>query len=440
MIQFMDKLVINPVSHIKGEIHLPGDKSISHRAVMLGSIAEGKTIAINFLEGEDCLATINCFKKMGVNIELKKDKKYGSHLYVKGAGLNGLKDPKSVLDVGNSGTTMRIMLGILAGQAFEIKINGDMSIQRRPMARVSEPLKQMGAKILGRQNGNFAPLTISGGNLKPIEYKLPIASAQVKSAILLAGLYAKGTTAVIEEVVSRDHTERMLGLYKASVKRNNGRIEIEGGLKLIAPEIFYIPGDISSAAYFMVAAALVEDSELLVKEVGVNPTRNGIVEVMRRMGVDIKVLDEELMFEEPKANLLVKASKGKLKAVEISGELIPRLIDEIPVIAVLATQAEGETVIKDAAELRVKESDRIATLSAELRNMGADIKETDDGMAIKGPVQLKGAHVKSHGDHRIAMALAVAAMIAEGQSVVDDAACIQTSFPQFENILKSISA
>ncbi|KPJ66737.1 3-phosphoshikimate 1-carboxyvinyltransferase, partial [candidate division WOR-1 bacterium DG_54_3] len=325
------------------------------------------------------------------------------------------------LNVGNSGTTIRLMAGILSGQPFTTQITGDESIQRRPMRRIVDPLREMGASIEGRVEGNniYAPLKISGGELSPLEYELPVASAQVKSAILLAGLFARGETMVIEKNPARDHTERMLS-------REFCGADID------------IPGDLSSASFFMVAALLIPNSELLVRKVGVNPTRTGIIDVLHRMGADLQVKDEEIISDEPRANILVRSSK--LKGIKISGEIIPRIIDEIPIIAVAATQAEGTTEIRGAEELRIKESDRISTISSELKKMGAVVKELEDGMVIKGPSALKGATVKSYGDHRVAMALAMAGLIAEGETIIEDTACIETSFPGFEKILNQIKS
>jgi 3-phosphoshikimate 1-carboxyvinyltransferase len=339
-----------------------------------------------------------------------------------------------MLDVGNSGTTIRLMSGILSGQDFVTKITGDKSIQRRPMRRVVDPLRKMGADIEGRVEGDniYAPLRISGGKLSPIEYELPVASAQVKSAVLLAGLFAEGETSVIEINPSRDHTERMLSYFGAKIRGTS----VRGNREFCGAEID-IPGDISSAAFFMVAALLAPKTDLLIREMGVNPTRTGILEVLHRMGANLEVKDEKIISEEPRANILLRNSK--LRAIKISGEIIPRIIDEIPVIAVAATQAEGLTEIRGAKELRVKESDRIATVSSELKKMGADIQELEDGMFIVGPTRLKGATVKSYGDHRVAMAMAIAGLVAEGETVIEDTACIETSFPGFEEILQKIT-
>ena len=445
----MKSLTFKSAPAIKGEISVPGDKSVSHRAVMLGAIANGETIINNFLMGEDCLATIDCFRKMGVEIEIRNP--YSEirtmNVIVKGKGLKGLAKPEGILDVGNSGTTIRLISGILAGQDFETAITGDASIQKRPMKRISEPLLRMSARIEGREESEgaggsgkeiFPPLKITGNKLRPTEYELPVASAQVKSCVLLAGLYADGETTVIEPMASRDHTERMLSYFGADIEIREDSISVRGPADLNGSEVD-VPGDISSAAYFLVAGQIVPEADLLIRDAGVNPTRDGIIEVIRRMGGKLEVVNERIMSEEPRADIKIRNPRSeirKLKGIEIGGELIPRLIDEIPVIAVLATQAKGKTIIKDAKELRVKESDRIKTISSELRKMGAKIEEKEDGMVIEGPVKLNGAKVTSYGDHRVAMALAVAALAAEGETVIENADCVETSFPGFESLLK----
>jgi 3-phosphoshikimate 1-carboxyvinyltransferase len=421
-------LHVSPARAFKGKITLPGDKSISHRAVMIGSLAGGRTKITNFLPSADCLATVECFRKLGIEINLK-----GTEVEVYGKGLRGLKPSKEMLDAGNSGTAIRLMTGILSGQPFISKITGDKSIQRRPMRRIVDPLRKMGADIEGRVEGDniYAPLKISGGELSPIEYELPVASAQVKSAVLLAGLFAEGETAVIEKNPSRDHTERMLAYFGAKIRGSR----IWGNKEFSGAEID-IPGDLSSAAFFMVAALLVPKSGLLIRDTGANPTRTGIIDILHRMGASLEVQAERIVSEEPRADILISGSK--LKAIKISGEIIPRIIDEIPIIAVAATQAEGLTEIRGARELRVKESDRIATISSELKKMGANIEELEDGMFIVGPTKLKGTNVKSYGDHRVAMAMAIAGLVAEGETIIEDTECIDTSFPGFESILRSV--
>lgn len=425
----MADLTVKACAKIRSRIVVPGDKSISHRAVMIGSLAGGRTRIRGFLPSADCLATINCLRGLGVEINVD-----GTNVEVFGRGLRGLKPPKAVLDVGNSGTTLRLLAGILAGQPFHSRISGDASIQRRPMLRIVKPLREMGANIEGKEKADniYAPLDIYGGKLSPIEYELPVASAQVKSAVLLAGLFAEGETVVHEKHHSRDHTERMLLHFGAKIRGTR----LWGNREFCGSEID-VPGDMSSAAFFMAAAALVPGSELVIRGVGLNPTRTGMIDVLHRMGAELEVKDEQILSDEPRGDLLVQGSK--LKGIRISGEIIPRIIDEIPVIAVAATQAKGTTQIRGARELRVKESDRIATIASELKKLGAVVKELDDGLIIKGPVKLKGATVKSHGDHRVAMAMAVAGLVAEGETVIEDTACIETSFPGFEGILRSIS-
>ncbi|WHZ56304.1 3-phosphoshikimate 1-carboxyvinyltransferase [Metabacillus hrfriensis] len=418
---------------LSGEIAIPGDKSISHRAVMFGALANGETVIENFLAGADCLSTIACFRQMGVEIEQD-----GAKVKVSGKGIDSLREPEELLDVGNSGTTTRLMLGILAGRPFHACIIGDESIAKRPMTRVTDPLREMGASIDGRQNGNYTPISIRGGTLKGLDYVSPVASAQVKSAILLAGLQAKNEkTRVTEPHKSRDHTERMLRAFGVEVKENDRSAEIIGGQSLKAASI-QVPGDISSAAFFLVAGAIVPDSTITLKNVGINPTRTGIIEVLKKMGADLTIKEKGSHAHEPVADLTISASE--LKGTVISGELIPRLIDEIPVIALLATQAEGETIIKDASELKVKETNRIDTVVQELKKLGADIEPTDDGMIIRGKQALRtSASVSSHGDHRIGMMLAVAALITEGEVSLSGHEAINVSYPQFFEHLNQLA-
>jgi 3-phosphoshikimate 1-carboxyvinyltransferase len=429
----MANLTVKPLRKIKTEIHVPGDKSISHRAIMIGSLANGETVIHGFLPSADCMATVDCFRRLGIDIKGDKNK-----VVVKGKGLKGLSQPKGELDVGNSGTTIRLTTGILAGQDFMSTITGDESIQRRPMLRIVNPLREMGASIEGKvKNGQvYTPLKISVGKLSSIRYELPVASAQVKSAVLLAGLFADGVTTVVEKNQARDHTERMLDYFGARIKLRGLSTQIQGKNEFDGAEID-IPGDLSSASFFMVAGLLVPNSKLSIRNVGVNPTRTGIIDVLHRMGAKLEVQDEEIVSEEPRANVV--ASSTGLSSAAISGEIIPRIIDEIPIIAVAATQAKGKTEIRDARELRVKESDRIATISSELKKLGAKIEELEDGMIIEGPTKLKGTTVKSYGDHRVAMAMAIAGLIAEGETTIEDTACIETSFPGFEKILKGLS-
>lgn len=427
-------LQIKPARTLRGTVAVPGDKSISHRAVMLGALAEGETVIENFLPGEDCLSTIDCFRKLGVEITGPED----GVVRVRGCGLYGLAEPKDILDAGNSGTTMRLMLGILAGQPFFSVITGDPSLRRRPMARVARPLVLMGAWIDGRQNGNLAPLAVRGGGLKPVDFSSPVASAQVKSAVLLAGLFAAGETAVTEPHRSRDHTERMLRQFGAAVDVSGNTVRVKGGPRLAGRKVT-VPGDISSAAFLMVAAAGIPGSDLTLAGVGVNPTRDGIIEVLREMGAGIELLNPREEGGEPVADIRVRYA-GKLSGVSVGGETIPRLIDEIPALAVAAALAEGRTEIRDAAELKVKESDRIATVAGLLAGFGAAVEELPDGLLVQGGRPLEGCVCESHGDHRIAMAAAVAGLLAAGETVVRGAECIDVSFPGFPGVLENIQA
>ncbi len=408
---------------LTGSIRIPGDKSISHRAVMLGAIAEGTTTVEGFLAGEDCLNTIECFHKLGVVIDRE-----GEHVTIEGKGWEGLKEPSELLDVGNSGTTIRLMLGLLSNLPFHTVIAGDDSIAKRPMARVTNPLREMGAQIDGRDNGRMTPLSIRGGHTKGIAYESPVASAQVKSAILLAGLRSEGVTSVTEPALSRDHTERMLEAYGVEVIRDHLTVSVRGGQTLKARHLI-VPGDISSAAFFLVAAAIVPGSKVTLERVGMNPTRSGIIDVLQQMGANITIENEQIAGGEPMADITVQFSV--LRGVEIGGDLIPRLIDEIPVIAVLATQAEGTTVIRDAEELKVKETNRIDTVVSELKKLGANIEATDDGMIITGKTSLQGGTVNSFGDHRIGMAMAIAGLITEGNVVIERSEAIAISYPNF---------
>ncbi|WP_226534850.1 3-phosphoshikimate 1-carboxyvinyltransferase [Fictibacillus halophilus] len=426
------KKQLMPIQSLNGKIKVPGDKSISHRAVMFGSIAEGKTTINGFLTGEDCLSTISCFKKLGVNI-VQKDE----HVTVEGRGISGLRQPSEDLYVGNSGTTIRLMLGILANTPFTSVLTGDDSIAKRPMNRVTKPLKQMGAEIKGNESGNKVPLHIKGGNAKGIHYHSPIASAQVKSAIILAGLEGEGTTSVTEPLKSRDHTERMLEAFGAEVKSEALTVSIEGGQQLKGTHI-EVPGDISSAAFFLVAGAIVPDSMITLQKVGLNPTRTGILDVLNDMGAQISYQNVNKEASEPYGDLVIKTSS--LKGTVIKGDVIPRLIDEIPIIALAATQAEGQTIIQDAHELRVKETDRIETVVNELKKMGAEIEATEDGMIINGKTPLKGASVQSHGDHRIGMMLSIASCVAEGETSLDQSEAVAVSYPSFFDQLNRLSA
>ncbi|MFJ7678142.1 3-phosphoshikimate 1-carboxyvinyltransferase [Peribacillus sp. NPDC097198] len=410
------------IQSLRGTIAVPGDKSISHRSIMFGALAEGVTEVTNFLPGADCLSTISCFKQLGVNIEQE-----GQLVRIEGKGFNGLTEPREVLDVGNSGTTIRLMLGILAGQDFSAVLAGDSSIAKRPMTRVVNPLREMGALIDGRKDGEYTPLSIRGGQLHGVRYQLPVASAQVKSAIILAGLQAEGETIIVEPEATRDHTERMIQQFGGKIEKDGQTIKVRGN-QLFKGTTIHVPGDISSAAFFMVAAAITKNSEVVLKNVGLNPTRTGIIEVMKAMGADITV-DLHSGEGEPAGDVTVRSSQ--LKGTTISGDLIPRLIDEIPVIALLATQAEGITSIKDASELKVKETNRIDTVANELKILGADITPTADGLIICGRKSLQGGTVTSHGDHRIGMMLAIAALITNGDVQLEDPGAIDVSYPEF---------
>lgn len=419
---------IQPCGPLRGEITVPGDKSISHRAVMLGALANGTTHITGFLMGEDCLSTIDCFRKMGVEIEITD-----SEVIVEGVGLHGLCAPEETLYTGNSGTTTRLLCGILAGQPFTATLNGDASIQKRPMGRVIKPLREMGASIEGK-NDNYCPLTLYPSELYGIEYRLPVASAQLKSAILLAGLYAEGQTTVIEPAPSRDHTERMFRALGVEVETHGSTITLEPPEDLYAVDI-RVPGDISSAAFFLVAGAIVEGSELTIRNVGVNPTRTGILDVLHEMGADISISNFH-DDAEPVCDLTVKHSM--LRGVEIGGPIIPRLIDELPVIAVAAAYAEGETVIRDAQELKVKESNRIAAMVTELKKAGVDAEETDDGMIIRGGKRPHGAAFETYKDHRIAMSLAVLALAARSACRIDEPEVVAISYPDFFHTLERL--
>ena len=416
---------------LKGEITVPGDKSISHRAVMFGALSKGTTEVTNFLQGADCISTIDCFRRLGIAIENTSEK-----IIVHGKGLHGLTKSDKILDVGNSGTTTRLISGILAGQNFETILNGDESIQSRPMKRIMEPLSLMGADIASLRDNNCAPLRIAGSPLHGIHYTSKVSSAQVKSCILLAGLYADGLTSVTEPSVSRNHTELMLRGFGANVVCRDKTAAITPDPELIGQKI-EVPGDISSAAYFIAAGLIVPGSEILVKNVGINPTRDGIIRVCQAMGADITLLNKREHGGEPVADILVRYSS--LEATTIEGEIIPTLIDELPMIAVMACFAKGTTVIKDAAELKVKESDRIAVMVDNLSRMGAHITATDDGMIIEGGFLLHGAEIDSHLDHRIAMSFAVAALASEGETTIKDADCVKISYPHFYEDLFRLS-
>ncbi|MZT66873.1 MULTISPECIES: 3-phosphoshikimate 1-carboxyvinyltransferase [Blautia] len=413
---------IKKQTNLKGTLTVPGDKSISHRAVMFGSLARGTTRISHFLEGADCLSTISCFRKMGIEIDRNKDE-----ILVHGRGLHGLTTPTEILDVGNSGTTTRLISGILAGQTFTSELDGDDSIRTRPMKRIMTPLASMGADITSRLDNGCAPLIIHGRPLHAAHYDSPVASAQVKSCVLLAGMYADGITSVTEPFLSRNHTEIMLNYFGAEITSEGTTASIRPEPVLEGRDI-QVPGDISSAAYFIAAGLLTPGSEILLKNVGINPTRAGIIKVCMDMGADITLLNESTEGE-PTADLLIRTSS--LKGTTIEGSIIPTLIDEIPMIAVMAAFAEGTTIIRDAQELKVKESDRIAVMVDNLRRMGADIEGTDDGMIIHGGRPLHGAVIDSHLDHRIAMSFAVAGMICDGTVEILNGECVNISYPEF---------
>ena len=433
----MSVKTICPRRGLRGEIRIPGDKSVSHRSVMLGSIAMGTTEITNFLNGADCLATIRCFRKMGIEIERKQEV-----TLVRGKGLRGLSAPAETLDMGNSGTTARLLSGLLSGQNFTSVLSGDASLNSRPMGRVMMPLNQMGAHIYSLKGNNCAPLKIEPGAIHGIHYQSPVASAQVKSAILLAGLYADGETFVTEPALSRNHTELMLGGFGAEVtsvvhEDGSATAGIRPCRQLYGQKI-HVPGDISSAAYFIAAGLLVPDSELLIRNVGTNSTRAGFLKVCEAMGADITYLNCRRTADggEPTADILVRSSM--LHAATIEGSMIPTLIDEIPMIAVMAACADGTTIIRDAAELKVKETNRIHTVTENLRVMGADVSPGEDGMIIKGGRPLRGAKIQSYLDHRIAMAFSIAGLIAEGETVIGDSQCAEVSYPEFFETLETV--
>jgi 3-phosphoshikimate 1-carboxyvinyltransferase len=427
-------LLIHPTPELYGSTLVPGDKSISHRAAIFAALAEGRSHVRNYLAGGDCQATLGVLRSLGVAIEELSP----TELLIDGVGLHGLQEPAAPLDCVNSGTAMRLLAGLLAGQRFFSVLSGSPQLIKRPMGRVVDPLRQTGAAIWGRQGGRLAPLAIQGSRLQHLDYTLPVASAQVKSALLLAGLYSEGLVIVRQPGPARDHTERMLTAMGAPIRVLGSVVTSEQPKRSLTPLDIAVPGDISSAAFLLAAGLLVSQSHLTVAGVGVNPTRTGILDILQSMGAAIRLdhLREEA--GEPVADIVVQHSE--LRGVEIGGDLIVRAIDELPVLAVLATQAHGRTVVRDAAELRVKETDRIATVAAELRKLGAVIEERPDGFVIDGPVELRSAPVWSHGDHRLAMALAVAGMVASGPVLVEEAACASDSFPGFERVLHMLGA
>lgn len=425
-------LVVNLAKSVAGTIKVPGDKSISHRALMIGALAEGVTSIHGFLKAADCLSTLSCLKKLGVNIKIISK----GVVEVDGVGLLGFKQPSDILDVGNSGTTLRILPGVLAAQNFNSSITGDESIRKRPIDRIIRPLRQMGADITAIDD-LYAPIEIHGRPLHGISYVTPVPSAQIKSAVLLAGLLAEGTTTVEEKAISRDHSERMLQYLGAEIVAKDKAVTIRGRTSLKGSQII-IPGDISSAAFFIVGALITPNSRITVQEVGVNPTRMGLVEVLLEMGGIIDQFNWFSQANEPRADLAIESSQ--LKGTTIKGDIIPQLIDELPIIAVAATQAQGTTIVEGAGELRIKETDRISAINRELCKMGAKITEKEDGFTVNGPTKLRGTVVDSYGDHRMAMALAIAGTVAEGKTVITNSECIGVSFPEFEEMLKCITS
>jgi len=432
-----DARIVRPVARLRGTIVPPGDKSISHRVAMLGALAEGETVAENFLPGADCLSTLAILRSLSVESALEPLPDGRIRLSVRGMGLRGLREPADILDAGNSGTSLRLFSGILAGQPFLSVLTGDASLRSRPIGRVVEPLRQMGAQLWARDGDRLPPLAIRGGALRGIDYATPVASAQVKSAILLAGLFATGETRVHEPAASRDHTERMLRAMGADVRTAGTSISVRPPTEPLRPLRLRVPGDISAAAFWLVAALVHPDAEITVRGVGINPTRTGIIDALHAMGGQIEVRNPREEGGEPVADLVARSSR--LRGTVIAGDLIPRLIDEIPVLALAAAFAEGDTIIADAAELRVKESDRIATTARELRRLGAEVEERPDGLVIHGGTRLRGAACASDGDHRLAMTVAVAGLLAEGETVVEDAGCVNVSYPTFWHDLAAIA-
>lgn len=429
-------LVVQPPRTMRGQLTVPGDKSISHRAIILNSIAQGAARVTNFLAGADCLATLDCMRALGIDFLIPSAGE--GALHVRGGGLHGLGEPEDVLDARNSGTTMRLLAGLLAAQPFLSILTGDASLRSRPMGRVVQPLRLMGAEIRGRKGDTLPPLALRGQHLSGIEYSLPVASAQLKSALLLAGLYAEGQTTLLEPAPSRDHTERMLRAMGADITLEERRITIRPPRQPLAPLDLQIPGDLSSAAFWLVAGVLHPQARIEVTGVGINPSRTGVLDVLSAMGAHLRLEKERLEGGEPVADLVVESSE--LVGTEIGGDLIPRVIDEIPVLAVAASLAKGSTVIRDAAELRVKESDRITTTVQELSRLGARIEELPDGMHIQGVPRLKGALCDSHQDHRLAMALGVAGLVAEGETTIQGAEAVEVSYPGFWHDLKRLAA
>lgn len=427
------RLIVRPCGPLSGSVRAPGDKSISHRAVMLAAIAEGVSRIEGFLESDDCLRTVEALRRLGARIEPVGVES----LEVHGVGLDGLREPDRPLDMGNSGTGMRLLMGLVAGRPMTVTFTGDESLSRRPMDRIAEPLELMGARVEGQGRRRTPPVTVRGGDLGGITYSPPMASAQVKSAILLAGLSAVGETTVVEVAQSRDHTERMLAAMGAQIEVDGLRVTLRPGRALRATSL-EVPADLSSAAFLLAAGLLVAGSEVVAVDTLLNPTRTGLLEALEAMGAKVSVGDRDVVAGEPVGS--VRARPGALRAAEFGGDLIPRMIDEIPLLAVIATQAEGTTVIRDAAELRVKESDRLGAMTEVLGVMGAEVAEREDGLQITGPTPLRGATIDSRGDHRVAMSAAVAGLIADGETVIEGAECIATSYPTFTGDLRALGA
>jgi 3-phosphoshikimate 1-carboxyvinyltransferase len=427
----LDRIEISKANVLKGSVSIPPDKSISHRAILFSSIAKGKSFVKNILRAGDIDATLEACRSLGVSIE-----DHGDHVIIHGKGLHGLSEPANIIDCGNSGTTLRLISGILAAHPFFSVLTGDASLRKRPMARIIEPLSLMGADIKARGGNQFPPLGIRGNQLKPITYTMPIASAQVKSSLLLAGLFTDGITEITEPVQSRDHSEKMLSFLGADITVKDMQITVRGGKDLRASEIS-VPGDFSSAAFFIIAALMIPSSEITLKKVGINPTRTGLLTILQQMGARIEVTNIHDVSGESVANISC-TGMDRLQAVHIKKEMIPSLIDEVPILCVISALADGTTTIRGAEELRVKESDRIASMASELRKMGVTIEEYPDGISIQGPADLRGATVDSYGDHRIAMALAIAALSAEGTTTIRGCSAVNISFPGFFDAIRSI--
>jgi len=421
---------------LRGTVVVPGDKSISHRAALLNAVASGPAVVENFLQADDCLATLECLRALGVPWSLEGDG--AGRLRIEGVGRGGLRESEDVLDARNSGTTMRLLAGVLAGQPFLSILSGDASLRSRPMDRIVEPLRAMGAQVWGRAGDSFPPIAIRGGDLRGVRYRLPVASAQVKSALLLAGLQAEGETAIEEPVATRDHTERMLQAMGACLEREGDAIRLSPLDSELEPMSLRVPGDISAAAFWMVAAVLHPDAEIRLPDVGVNPTRSGIIDVLRAMGADLEIGEEREQGGEPVADIVVRSSR--LSPATVGGDVLPRLIDEVPALAVAAALTPGRTIVRGAGELRVKESDRIASTAGELRRLGARVEELSDGLAIEGVEQLGGGRCQSHGDHRLAMALAVVGLVAGGETIVEGAEAASVSYPSFWEDLRILAS